>query len=464
MQPATDAVSGLLETIRHDAAVAHKSKLHYEQLVLDYQTHLSQLSSIDQPSAKRPRTSSISSETHAKVQATLDTLNEKLAAVANDNQQLNQQLQTRLQDSANDGMELDKLRKDNAAFHDLQIRFKALQADQKADQLQTQRRDMEVDVKLTMGEESTRFLQAEVRRLSEQLAQSRFAADSAAAAHATSTTSASTLNHTLSDRLADANVRTQKLESHLGKADADFSSAKHEAERERQENEQQNEKLTNIANLQKDLTQKAEQRVSDYEEIIQTLKDEIAAKDNAANPTKAKLASHAEVLIKNLQQALEARLSLLHQQKEEMQRARASEMNMKARQEELIRESEDARWEAEQTRKELSRLKTQLKEQSRKMSQQEKQLQILGMGDAPASGDTFRGRPSIRPSEGSERLSIGRERVSLGPQTEIPVFQPNSDTPSKTQQVDAAMQELDELRWRHQKILHSMDKRRSAFS
>lgn len=467
----SNAVQSLLEKVRLDVAYVTREKQRVEELALYYQTkiasHAEQSTEqpVDGPSreaptdtperpAKRRRSSQSHVEVQARLEAELETSKTLVASLSQEKRLLEEKIQNRDRTMAVDAKQMDQLRQENGRLYALELQLKAKEAELKAAQTQSQRHKMESQLKLTIGEESTRFLNSEILRLSEELTKARFAVDTASASHAASARSSNERNKELSNSLAQAKSQILKMEDYIGSLEGETIAEKSRAERDRKDYEEETARLTEILDLQKDLTKEAEHRVRDYEEIVRSLKEEVEARGKESE-RKGKLGVHAEVLLKNLQDALDAKMRLLHQQKQEMERARASEMALLAKEEALNREAEDARWETEQAKKEMGRMAAQLKDQARKIALLEKQVEI---GSAERQKDTMLG---LTENYRSPRRYSQFSGSDFAPQA---TMQGASSTPNTLQDVDAAVEELASIRRRHHQLMRTMGERRAAYS
>lgn len=459
----------LVENIKANIQKTYVAKNKVETLALSYQSKIEKLSQKRKlelapasesgndaddslEARKRRRSGQSHAEINTQLQADLHATQAKLKSIEEEHRMLEDKVANRDRSMASDAEELNRLRQENNQIHSLQMRLNALLAEKQALEMRLYRETNESKARLSLGEGATRFLEDQVSRLSSEVTKARFEADTAAADHSSAMRIWNERNEKLANDLAEAKSHANRMEDHIAKIEGENSSLTSAGEKERQYYDEEKAKLLKLVEIQKDLTMEADQRVRDFEEVVNALKEELSEQEKKVSAPQGKLASHAEVLLKNLQDALDARLHLLHQQKEEMERARASEMSMMARQEALSRESEDARWETEQVRKEMERMRNQMKEQTRYNSRLEKQLEISR--DAAMAQDSGFGQvPTLRRDSGAVDADIG-------PRTVIPTHQPLGRPSSDD--VASTMDELTQIRLRHQKILLAMREQRSS--
>lgn len=351
-----------------------------------------------------------------------------------------------------DAKELQTLRSENTSLQDAKRKIIALEADLHATEMRTDREVKESQHRVTIETEKTGILQAEVGRLSAELTKVRCDNEIINKENVTALKNVTELSKTYSKELAQTKVQNKQMEEYIKKIEDELAALKQESGQDKKSFEEERSRLTKLNQLQKDLTKEAEQRASDFQEILKSVQEEIQSKETEQKQQSPGLGRHAEVLLENMQKTLDSRINLLHGQKKEMERAQASEMKLMAKQENLIRLSQNAQWEAEEARKEVTRLETMLNEQNRVVTDLEGRL------SSAASPNPL----SIR----AVRESLGQNSMvdpEIGPRSVIPIDYPKSRFSSEwTAEASGAIDELEEIRKRHQRLLENIRNRRAS--
>eukprot|EP00178_Gracilaria_changii_P015531 TRINITY_DN434_c0_g2_i1.p3 TRINITY_DN434_c0_g2~~TRINITY_DN434_c0_g2_i1.p3 ORF type:complete len:513 (+),score=122.79 TRINITY_DN434_c0_g2_i1:7615-9153(+) len=415
----------------------------------------------------------------ARLSSDLDVSRSKVRQLTEQNLSLSKQLKHRDETIASDAAELAKLRQQDLQLRDLQMQLKLVQSEKEALQIRTNTADNENTLRVTLGEQNVRFLQKEVKRLNEELATTRCEADAAAASSSSALRTANELQSNLSKQLIEATSTNSRMEQYIADLEKQLASVRTESEQQRSSTEQETVRLKEIADIQKQLTNQAEQRVKDYEAIIETLQQELQEKEHQPATIRS-VQSHTEVLLKNMEQTLDTKQAELRQLYLEQQKLKAVHANMIQNEQTLRREADEAREEAKQAQKEVLRLKAIMKEESKRRERNESsqsalrgshETRRLSFGTASAAGrDSGSGRFSgfgPSPALGRESMlgrqsGFGRasdfEDPDIGPRSTIPLHPPPHQE-TAIADVDAQLQELFDIRMRHQKILTALHER-----
>lgn len=462
-----------LSEVNTDLRQLHKAKHRAENLLVFYRRKLTKLRKRPAPSpcsnpsdsfphtdapvftsSKRLRLLQSKAELSAILQTSLDVCKEQCQSIRKENIALVAKIESRDQTIASDAKQLLELRMGQKEAYNLKVKLMELQEEHRKFQVETHSKTALKHVRADLGQTNIRVLTEENHRLLEELSRARCEADAHSTRQSTALQEVRQHNETQGKELSNARHHILKMEEHIRKLERQCTDAKALIDTNEASFEAEKSRMMEIVKIQKEITAESQTRLLDYEELVTTLKEELEAKVDA--PPKSKMASHAEVLLKNLQDALDTRMHLLHQQKNEMERARASEMKMKTKQEGLLRDVEDAKWETERVKKEMNRMKNEYNNQTRKIAQLENSLQLANNSHPVEHPVTsMDGKGSVEGRRSSFRDS------DIGPMSVIPTHMPKGDSMEEVTAAD--FQELSAIRLRHQRLLTSLRDRRTSF-
>lgn len=422
---------------------------------------------VHSPSKQTPATDKL-----ARLTADLHLARSKNKQLSDENLSLTKQLKSRDDALANDTAELARLRQDNLKLRELEMRLNVVEAENASLKLRDHTLQNENNLRLNLGEQRTIFLEKELKRLNEELATTRCEADAAAASSSSALRTANDLQRNLTKQLSDARTNNTQLEQYIADLEKQLSAVRTEAEQQKLTFEEEADRLKQIADIQKEMTVQADQRVKDFEAIVETLQQELQEKEQQPTTIRS-VQSHTEVLLKSMEQALDAKQAELRQISLEQQKLKASHSKMLQNEQRLKRNADETRQEARQAQREVVRLKAIIQEMSKQKDRlvdttgeatDAKRLSF-GTGSAP-----LRDSGSLRFSAFDRNSGYGREsgmgRVStfgrtsdfndpeIGPRSTIPLHPPRQDDIPRD--VDGQLQELFNIRMRHQKILRAM--------
>ncbi|KAI0566125.1 hypothetical protein FGB62_12g336 [Gracilaria domingensis] len=431
-------------------------------------------------SKRTPSHSPPSFDKLARLSTDLDVSRSKVRQLTEQNLALSRQLKDRDETIASDASELTELRQKDLQTRDLQMQLKLVQSEKEALQIRTNTIENEKGLRLTLGEQNARFLQKEVKRLNEELATTRCEADAAAASSSSALRTANELQNNLSQQLLEATSTNSRMEQYVADLEKQLTSVRTESEQQRNSSEQETARLKEIADIQKQMTIQAEQRVKDYEAIIETLQQELQEKEQQPRTIRS-VQSHTEVLLKSMEQTLDSKQAELRQLYLEQQKLKALHTNMVQNEQALKRTADEAREEAKQAQREVLRLKAIMKEHSKRRERGEPprsalrgshETRRLSFGTSSAAGrESGSGRFSGfgRSSAFAQESGLGRESgfgrpsdfddPEIGPRSTIPLHPPRQEATAAD--VDAQLQELFNIRMRHQKILTALHEQRN---
>ncbi|CAN8064205.1 unnamed protein product [Agarophyton chilense] len=495
------SVESLISSLQTKLRQAHNKNNRNEAQILSYQRRLfkllrkqkqtqTQISSSPSkrgdpnvqhtPSKQAPLQSPPSVDKFARLAADLDVSRSKVRQLTEQNLILSKQLKDRDETIASDATEMAKLRQQDLQLRDVQMQLKLVQSEKEALEIQTSSLSSESNLRMTIGEQNVRFLQKEVKRLNEELATTRCEADAAAASSSSALRTANELQNNLSQQVLQVRSTNARMEQYIADLEKQLSSVRTAAEQQRSTSEQEIARLGEIADIQKQMTSQAEQRVKDYEAIIETLQQEL--QQNEQPTTIRSVQSHTEVLLKSMEQTLDAKQAELRQMHLEQQKLKAAHGSMVQNEQHLKRTAEEAREEAKQAQREILRLKAIMKEDSVRRGRSEPkgsalrgshETRRLSFGTTSGAGrESGSGRFSGfgRSSAFGQDPAFGRESgmgrhsdfddPEIGPRSTIPLHPPHQN--ANLADVDAHLQELFNIRMRHQKILAALQDRRNA--
>lgn len=229
---------------------------------------------VHSPSKQTPATDKL-----ARLTADLHLARSKNKQLSDENLSLTKQLKSRDDALANDTAELARLRQDNLKLRELEMRLNVVEAENASLKLRDHTLQNENNLRLNLGEQRTIFLEKELKRLNEELATTRCEADAAAASSSSALRTANDLQRNLTKQLSDARTNNTQLEQYIADLEKQLSAVRTEAEQQKLTFEEEADRLKQIADIQKEMTVQADQRVKDFEAIVETLQQELQEKE-----------------------------------------------------------------------------------------------------------------------------------------------------------------------------------------
>lgn len=373
-----------------------------------------------------------------------------------------------------------------------EARVRELEMESRRKELSLRAEMQRSETRATAAEENVRVLNEEIVRLSAALTRARCDGETVAASNSAEVRAAN-------ETAAKARDECVALKAKLSRTELTVTGLKSEGEKVRaaadeikRAYDEEIVRLKEMVDLHANKAKQAEQRAKDFEELVASYKEE--AEERARTPLpKGKINQHTEVLLKTLEDAVRSRSTVMQQQRTEMERAREAELAMLSKQTRLEREARDARFDAEQARKELVRLRRQVEAQAGEMTRLRRQTEALevdhpvatpgvfaddraslppGMGvgmGRPSSFGTMSGRPTHsvigRPSFPSFDLRPSSQGpMDIGPQSIIPTdYLQTPVSGGIPDDIASTMREMSEIRKRHEAVLQKLQENRISF-
>eukprot|EP00177_Eucheuma_denticulatum_P005848 GFKZ01010667.1.p2 GENE.GFKZ01010667.1~~GFKZ01010667.1.p2 ORF type:complete len:490 (+),score=79.25 GFKZ01010667.1:299-1768(+) len=466
-------VSELADVLRKERAAARSQQTQYEGIISKYQTqilglvddHNNVVAGYDRNSAKNTlRQNSVEealrkslADSNAKLadlETTHSTVRGDLKVALEGQNSLSQALSRSREDASKDASLILQLREELQQLHAERDRLATESVEKESRNMELSRHANEASSKIQQHEELIAFLKNESRNLSSELAKARTRMENLSVSHDSAISTANQTNLDLSNKLAAANTRVNELSSEVGDLERNAIGLRSDFDRERADLQAQIENLKKLVEMHKEETKDAEIRLAGYTEVLGTLADERKAAEKRVPQNEGpSLDKHAEVLFKNLNTALDAKLDILESERHELVRARASEASMATRQQTLIREAETARREAQEAHRQVALLEAEL--QAQKNSYED-----LRRNSAVAAQSGFRS-PSVLPTTANFGGSVPVTNPSFGYGAAMQI-----DTPTPFRNTgraldsEQALANVMEIRRRHEAILDGIRERR----
>lgn len=385
------ALRKVAKIIRKEKAIARAYKHRIDGIALCHQAQISALTK-DLRHLQKVSDSAESSVIESKVKETEDNLRRKfngqiqvledelstvraeLRKVETESNGREQELLLNRQNAAADANIIMQLREEVHQLRETKDRVTTESVEKHARNMQLLRESHESESKVTKYEESNLFLRSEVMRLSQELAETRTIADSSRAAHDAAISAANKANVDLSSDLAKANIRGQQLATQLADVERHVIDLQADFDREKSDQRAEIDSLMKQVEMHREATKDAKIQLAGCTELLGTLAKERKEADRHPSNTCTVVDKHAEVLFKNLNMALDAKLQVLEKERHELSRARATEARMATRQQALVREADTARRELDETRQQMITLEAEVTMQKDKVGELERKL------------------------------------------------------------------------------------------
>lgn len=470
------ALGKVAETIRKERATSRIYKNRIDNLALSYQQQIAALKKELQhlkQSGQSVQTSLIESKVKEAEESLKEKLNGQIAVLEEDVSTIREDL--RKAETENNGKEQElcgirqtaaadasiilQLREEVTQLRESKERVTLESVGKHARNMQLLRESHETESKVIKFEQSNAFLRSEVMRLSQEMAMAKTNTDSSRAAHEAAVTAANKLNTELSSDLAKSNIRGQQLATRLADIERHVIDLQEDFDRERADQRAEIDSFVKQVELHREEAKDAKIQLAGCTELLGTLAKEKAEVDDRPADTPILMDRHAEVLFKDLNNALDSKLLVLEKERHELTRARAKEARMATKQQALIREADTARRELEQTRNGMITLEAELNVQKDKVVELERKLLYASSEEMQQSSPMNPlGRSAARKSFGSNFAAPGSKRRR------------SIVTPSPFRRsggLGVAEQELagvTEIRQRHEALLQSIKQRRDDYA
>lgn len=395
----------------------------------------------------------------SKLQGSISTLRETINRLEADRLASDQAL-SRVRDSASqDASLILQLREEVQQLREGKEQLVSESVQKHARNMQLIRQSNDADSKAMQYEESNHFLKSELKRLTTELVQTRTQMDTLTASHDAALSTANQANVDLSNKLAIANTRAQKLTTDMAKIESRVVDLQTDFDQEKADLQAQINNLKKLVDMHREATKDAELHLNGYKELVQTLAQEKKEAERRMSEQRGAMSTdkHAEVLLKDLNNVLDSKLKTLENERHELMRARAAEARMATKQQALIREAETAKREAEEARRQVLVLEAQLAAQKDSYAE----LRRNSVLATQASG--FRS-PSVLPRTENAGVSLPINQPSFGYgaaiSTETPTPFRNIGRVGNAEQALAGMMEI---RRRHEAILDGLREKRKEY-
>lgn len=467
-------ISKIKKTIRRERAYAtlRKSQLdataehHQSQMIAlsqmfsQHQELTAQNAAIFQLKLAEARKQALDENTKriSNLKSSLSSLKESLEKATSEKNDADQALKRARDGSSQDAMLISQLREELKELRQNKEKLIAESIEKHTRNMQLVRKSKEADSKVSQYEESNSFLRAEVKRLTTELFQYRSERDELDVTHEAALATANKSNIELSEKLASANLKAEKLTSDMSKVERHIIDMQAEFEREKSDHIAQIESLKQLVDMHREEKKDAEIRLAGYNEVLKTLAEEKqeTGRQSSQNAVPS-LDKHAEVLFKNLNQVLDAKLDVLESERHELIRSRAAEARMATKQQALIREAETAKREAQEARRQNVLLEAEL------VAQKDNYDELRRNSAIALQENTFNS-PSVLPRTQNTGMNLPINRPSFGYGTGIAVETPTPfRNAGRVGQVEQALAGLIELRRRHEAILNGLREKRKEY-
>lgn len=410
--------------------------------------------------------SSAQKEDGRKLKVELEEARDTVATLRNDNHQLIERLSQRDRTLAENAAELTVLRASAVDIPSLRARATAAESDRDASASRAEQEIRRLTLRSEADAENLKSLKEELLEVTAELGRLRYAnnktAAEAASAVQASETSAREARGTITGLRAD----TSRMQQFINKLQTELSTTRAAAGQLETSFRDEVAQLNKMCDLHEQRAKEAERRAQDCEEALAQERELVKRRSKKVSETNS-LAPHVEVLLKDMEQALDARWHLLEKQKEEMERAREAEMHLTGVNEKLEREVKDIRFELGQARKEATRLLSQVEAQSEEITR------LKSTSDAPQellrqSNQFFQTpRPAISPTSQQWPGVLPDPKLSasptdIGPKSVIPMDYVSPQR-ALVGEFSSTMREMSEIRRRHERLLESLRDNRVSF-
>lgn len=324
--------------------------------------------------------------------------------------------------------------------------------------------------RITASEEAVRTLNAEVVNLNTLLTKTRCEAEASVVISENAMRDAN-------DRAAQATQKLSQFQNDKVKMQRKIDDLEAELQDLKISTRQLNDTFEKEISSTQTKVEINEKRASVAEKCVREVQEELAqtreilTKYEERRAVGNPLSAHADALLMEVEKALESKWQALKVQKEEMERARKSEMDVLAAQEKLKREKNDALSDAELHRKEVIRLQRQVKQQAIEIEslarqvEQEREPSAHPLDAAPGMGVDM----GMETSPVAWRTSLGNrasnDPMDIGPASMIPTHYAASPAASSIPaNYQTSFRRLSSIRREHQQLLESLRNDRLSFN
>lgn len=470
-------VSKLSKVIRKQHAVARVQKSRFDAILTLYQGQISaftkhhhQLLQNNPPNGEDARIQLKLADARKQVQqeydtrisnlqSSISTLRDTVNKLEGDKLASDQALSRAREGTSQDATLILQLREEVRQLRGNKEQLVTESMQKHARNMQLLRESQDAGSKVSQYEESNEFLRSELKRLTTELVRARTQMDTLTASHDAALSAANQANVDLSNKLATTNARARKLTTDMASIERRVIDLQTDSEQEKADLNAQIDSLKKLVEMHREATKDAELHLNGYKELVRTLAQEKKEAEKRISEQRGALSvdKHAEVLLKDLNNALESKLKILENERHELMRARAAEARMATKQQALIREAETAKREAEEARRQVLVLEAQLATQKDSYAE----LRRNSMLTAQASG--FKS-PSVLPRTEDAGVSVPIHQPSFGYGEAMPTETPTPfRNAGRIGNAEQALAGVMEIRRRHEAILDGLREKRREY-
>lgn len=457
---------------------AHLLRAQFDHISADYQEKLAAATSHADQSAQSISDCTTAEATIKALRADLSAATSALANLRDEKESFLQRVAQRDRTIASDAEELILYRQNSAELPSLRQRLASAEVERDSAQLRLLQEERQRKEREEISDKSVTVLNEQILNLTTQLTKVRCDANTASAASENAVKNALEQASAAEQKVAPFRDDTARMQLFIDKLQSELNSKRAAAEELTKSFESEITDLNKIVELHEQRSQVAEQRAREFEEALTQEKELIERQGKKPQHSPGSLTPHFQVLLKNMEDALESRWHMLEKQKYEMERARESEMRMIARQEKLERGAKAARSEAEQSRKDVLRQTRMLESQGEEITKLKRQLDLsrIASPDQYLSTPTGPDRPDVRmsgshnsgPSPGfwgsAQPQRPSNTAMDIGPETVIPTHYMPSPSGPPPADFSTSLREMSDIRKRHERLLDSLRDNRISFS
>lgn len=463
-------VNGALKPLTDRLHSEHIERAMLEEAVLPYQQKLvaalQELGDLRKQLEAQPNSNS---EEVNKLRSELSFLTSKMNELSETKIELEMRLVKRDHLIAKEAAELARLRTETKVIPDL--RAELLDVLERREFAENKLAEVETTyaARTRAAEEGVRSLNAKVVELTTQLTKKQCefdALDASLYVKINDTKNRACQAESEAERLRKENLELQETSKKL---ENDLEDARASSEELNKSFEGEIAEMNKILELTKQRAGKAEAHARD---LVEELKQEreLSMKREKRRMEKKSLIPHAETLLSDVENALQAKWAALEAQKNEMERARKSEMSVLAAQEKLRKEKIDAQFLAEQQRKECVRLNRQVDQQANEIERLKRLLEHShDFPPSPTNANmmprrsTGLGAPSPVAWRNSTERQTPDEMMDIGPESAIPTHYFPSPSDRLPDDFQSSVRQLSAIREDHKNLLESLRHDRISF-
>lgn len=383
-------------------------------------------------------------ETIASLKEEISQAKLQLESLEVDKAAVQDSLSRRDRQAAEDAATIQRLRAQIADFTQLKLTSEARLVNESTLNMRLTRDSKESETDATLRANRIQFLDAERTRLSHELAEARSQLEIANSTHSAALRTANTRISELSEELTASKVIAKQSADEVVSLGRQISEIQSERERARMDSLRETTKLSKLVEMHRDAAKDAEIQVSEYKELLATMAFDKKTEASRPRPT-GRLDEHAEVVLKNMQDALARRAEDLQEQSRALDKAKKAELKIATSHERLARELRQTKQNMQITKSKAELLEKELVERNNKIDTLERRLVL--MGGHQASSPPFSRRQTLDST--IPDAGFGSQKIPVQLSTPMMVSPPD-------QFLESSIEEMVELRRRHENILSAL--------